>query len=66
MQSFTDFRNEWRIIYAKKLIKEGKATGMTLEAIGLLSGFTSRNTFFTAFKKREGVSPGVFAARKLE
>jgi len=62
-QSFNDFRNEWRIIHAKKLIKEGKANELTLEAIGLLSGFSSRTTFFTAFKKVEGTSPGAFAAR---
>ncbi len=62
-QSFNDFRNELRVNHAKKLIMEGKAAGLTLEAIGLLSGFASRNTFFTAFKKIEGVTPGSFASR---
>ena len=59
-QPFNDFRNEWRIKHAKNLIKEGKAKDLTLEAIGLLSGFSTRNTFFTAFKKVEKTSPGVF------
>jgi len=62
-QRFNDFRNEWRIQHAKTLIKEGKATEMTLEAIGSLSGFTSRNAFTTDFKKIEGISPGAYAAR---
>jgi AraC-like DNA-binding protein len=62
-QSFNDFRNEWRINHAKNLMKEGKANELTLEAIGLLSGFSSRNTFFTAFKKAEGTSPGAFATQ---
>lgn len=62
-QSFNDFRNEWRINHAKDLIREGKAKELTLEAIGRLSGFSSRNTFFTAFKKAEGISPGAFAAQ---
>lgn len=62
-QSFNDYRNEWRIIHAKNLIQQGKANEMTLEAIGHLSGFTSRNSFFTAFKKVEGVPPGVIAAK---
>ncbi len=62
-QSFIDYRNEWRVNHAKKLIKEGKANELTLEAIGLLSGFSSRNTFFTAFKKVEGTTPGTFAAQ---
>ena len=60
-QHFNDYRNEWRVSHAKDLIKEGKANEMTLEAIGLLSGFSTRNTFFTSFKKAEGISPGVFA-----
>lgn len=62
-QRFNDFRNEWRINHAKVLIQEGKANEITLEAIGLQSGFSSRNAFITDFKKVEGVSPGTFASR---
>jgi AraC-like DNA-binding protein len=62
-QSFIDYRNTWRINYAKILIKEGKAKGLTLEAIGHLSGFSSRNTFLTTFKKVEGITPSTFAAQ---
>lgn len=62
-QSFNDFRNELRVEYAKKLIMEGKAKEVTLEAIGLQSGFSTRNTFFTAFKKVERLSPSVFSSR---
>ncbi len=58
--SFTDFRNRWRVNHAKNLILEGKFNDLTLEAIGLLSGFTSRNTFLNAFKKAEGISPNAF------
>lgn len=54
-QNFTDYRNHWRIMYAKKLIQEGKAEEMTLEAIGRLAGFLSRNAFIASFKKIEGV-----------
>ncbi len=62
-QTFTEYRNEWRINYAKKLIEEGNASKMTLEAIGMLSGFSSRNTFLADFKKFEGESPGSYASR---
>lgn len=62
-QSFIDYRNEWRINHAKNLINEGRAERLTLEAIGLSSGFQSRKAFFTAFKKSTGTTPGVFAAR---
>jgi len=60
-QSFTDFRNEWRVRYARKLIEQGKNSGMTLEAIGIQSGFLSRNAFLNAFKKHEGTTPSEFA-----
>jgi AraC-like DNA-binding protein len=62
-QHFNDYRNEWRINHAKDLIKEGKANELTLEAIGLQSGFSSRNTFLTTFKKVEGITPSSFAAQ---
>ncbi len=64
-QSFHDYRNALRVNFAKSLILDGKARGMTLEAIGLLSGFSTRNTFFTSFKKVEGVSPGAFVAQNI-
>ncbi len=56
-QSFNDYRNECRVHHSKVLILEGKSNNLTLEAIGTLSGFTNRNTFFTAFKKVEGMAP---------
>ena len=65
-QVFNDFRNEWRVNHAKKLIVEGKTAELTLEAIGLISGFSSRNAFFTAFKKAEEITPSAFAAQFIK
>jgi AraC-like DNA-binding protein len=65
-QHFNDYRNEWRINHAKGLIKQGKAKELTLEAIGKLSGFSSRNNFRTTFEKFEGISPSDFAAQKMK
>jgi AraC-like DNA-binding protein/predicted RNase H-like HicB family nuclease len=62
-QSFIDFRNEWRVEHAKQLIREGKSDELTLEAIGLLSGFSARNTFLNAFKKVEGICPQTFLSK---
>lgn len=64
-QHFVDYRNQWRVNHAKILMKEGKAKDLTLEAIGKLSGFSSRNTFRTTFEKMEGIPPSAFAS-KLE
>lgn len=62
MQSFIDYRNTWRVQYAKELITAGLASGITLEAIGVQSGFSARSSFIVAFKKSEGISPSTFAA----
>lgn len=65
-QSFTHYRNEWRVRHAKNLIKEGKNREMTLEAVGLLSGFPNRDSFREAFHRIEGVTPAVFVAQCKE
>ena len=62
-QSFNDYCNECRIEYAKSLILDGKTGDLTLEAVGILSGFTNRSTFFRAFKKVEDISPGAFLVK---
>jgi AraC-like DNA-binding protein len=48
------------------MIRDGKNKVLTLEAIGQLSGFSSRNTFFIAFKQAEGISPSEYAKRLTE
>jgi AraC-like DNA-binding protein len=62
-QTYNDYRNKWRVEHAKMMIIEGKAKDLKLEAIGTLSGFSSRNTFFLAFKRAEGISPSEYASR---
>ena len=62
-QSFNDYRNDFRIRYAKLLMLQAQSETITMEAIGLLSGFSNRNTFSKAFKEIEGVTPSVFAAQ---
>jgi len=59
-QSISDYRNFWRVEYAKKLIAEGKSKNLTLEAIARLSGFSSRNTFLVSFKKHGKMTPKEF------
>ena len=63
-QSFNDYINGCRIEYAVSMLRLGKTNDLTLEAVGVLSGFTNRSTFFRAFKKVEGVFPGSFLATK--
>ncbi len=65
-QTFSEYRNRWRVEHAKKLIREGKSSQLTLEAIAGLSGFSNRNAFSSAFQKSEGVSPSTYALRQKE
>ncbi len=62
--TFTDFRNELRVKYAIELLSQGENAKLTLDAIGQLSGFSSRNSFFIAFKKVTGVAPSKFQVEK--
>jgi YesN/AraC family two-component response regulator len=62
-QSFLNYRNQWRVEYAKTLLKEGKGKELTLEAIGMLSGFTNRNSFIIAFKRSEGFTPHEYLSK---
>jgi AraC-like DNA-binding protein len=62
-QSFLNYRNQWRINYAKSLLDEGKGKDLTLEAIGILSGFANRNSFITAFKRSEGHTPHEYSSK---
>ncbi len=65
-QTFSDYRNKWRVEYAKKLIEEGKTNQLTLEAIATLAGFSNRNSFSSFFQKVEGVCPSTFALLQKE
>lgn len=62
-QTFNDYRNQWRVEHAKNLILEGRSSDLSMEGIGLLSGFSSRNAFYNAFKKVVNSSPSAFASQ---
>lgn len=58
--SFSDYVNSLRVSEAKKLLLNPEFSKYTLVAIGLESGFNSKTTFNTVFKKRVGMSPSQF------
>lgn len=57
-KSFSTFINELRIKKAKELLQT--KTNFTIEGIGYESGFNSKSTFFTAFKKLTGQTPSEY------
>lgn len=54
---FTELRMEYRVNYARELLSSGKSKELTIEAIGNMSGFSSRSSFYAAFKEKVGMSP---------
>ena len=59
-QTFRDFINALRIEEAKRLLASPAEAKTSIEAIGLLSGFRSRSSFYEAFKARVGMTPSQY------
>lgn len=56
--SYYDYIYEFRVEEFKRLAQSDKKQAYTLVALSEKAGFNSRATFFRAFKKLEGVTPG--------
>lgn len=54
---FTELRMQYRIEYAKNLLKEGMRDSHTIENIAQQAGFSTRSNFYTAFKIITGLTP---------
>jgi len=63
---FTTLRTQYRIEHAKQLLREADLRSVTLDAIGLASGFASRSGFYKTFKEEVGCSPGEFMEAELK
>ncbi len=59
-KSFTDYLNEMRVNQAKSLLLDAEYSNYTITSIGLESGFNSKSTFYTVFKKHSGCTPVQF------
>lgn len=58
--NFNVYVNKLRIDYVLQRLNNGDWKQLTLEAIGTDAGFSSRNTFFIAFKKVTGLTPSAY------
>ena len=59
-QNFFEFINEYRIEAVKEKMSDSKYRQYTLLGIALESGFNSKTTFNTLFKKYEGMTPSAY------
>ncbi len=62
--NFKTYINEYRVNEAVKLIDEGWLKQHTLDALALETGFASRVNLYRAFKRKTGMSPTDWIAKK--
>ena len=58
--NFNEWVNNYRVETALKMIHSDSKNLLSIEGIGMDSGFKSRSAMYTAFKKKTGYSPGHF------
>lgn len=54
---FNRYINYFRVGYAKVLLKSKAVHQLSIEGIGIEAGFHSKTTFYSAFKRLEGMTP---------
>jgi AraC-like DNA-binding protein len=59
--NFYNFINKFRVEEAKELLTSDKSDKLNMLGIAFESGFNSKTTFNTAFKKLAGISPSEYA-----
>ncbi|WP_435415743.1 helix-turn-helix domain-containing protein [Polaribacter aestuariivivens] len=59
-KNFNDYINEFRIDLAKELLAHPEYKNYTITSIGLESGFNSKSTFYSTFKKHTGATPAQY------
>jgi AraC-like DNA-binding protein len=65
-RSFPELLNEYRIIYASKLICSEEHNNLSIEGIAYESGYNSISAFYRAFKKIKGMTPANFKETMLK
>lgn len=58
--NFSTYINRYRVEAVKAMITDAEFDNYSLLAIGLESGFSSKTTFHTAFKKLTGMTPNMY------
>lgn len=67
-KNFNELINTYRVAYLEKLVAENpEYLNYTLEALGQLAGFKSRASFYSAVKKKTGLTPAsLFSSKTSE
>lgn len=63
--SFFEYLNQYRIDYAKELLSCNNGHSSSILNIAFTVGFNSNSAFYSAFKKRVGITPAQYRQRQL-
>ena len=58
--NYTSLVNAFRLREARRMLRSARFRKHTVEEIGLLCGYSSRQAFYLAFRREEGMSPGEY------
>lgn len=64
--NFFHFINKYRVEHAKELLQQLRMQQITIDGIGMESGFNSRATFYKRFKEYTGITPREFMKQQIE
>lgn len=65
-KNFNDFINALRVAYLKQLLLQEQNQEFSIEGMAFEAGFKSKPSFYRAFKKETGQTPGQFQKEQLE
>lgn len=58
--TFCDFVNDYRIRYAEAVLSSPEHFRLTIDEVAFNSGFSGSSSFYRAFVKKNGITPGKF------
>jgi AraC-like DNA-binding protein len=64
--NFYDFINQYRVEFARQRLSTRKPGNINVLAIAMESGFNSKSSFYTAFKKHTGLTPHQYRNSQLK
>ena len=59
-KAFLDYVNEYRLREAKRLLKAPESAHLSILGTAIDAGFSSKNSFYSAFKKYTGMTPSQY------
>ncbi|UII77387.1 helix-turn-helix domain-containing protein [Flagellimonas sp. HMM57] len=65
-KNFSDYINSYRVEHAKSLLLSNDHNHLKILGVAFESGFNSKDSFYTSFKKFTGKTPNQFRKQKEE